>query len=151
MRKAMGVGSTDLKSYRQPHKYVHDTGDVSLTDYVLFQRVAGPCKWPQSTFASQSHTLKWATKEGNGFRQATRTPKSWGQGDHLPPPPQKPSSGTAAPGNRLPFPQRRTHNLLPHTHQHTWARQALSCTKICKHTQINTLLHQCAQKHTHAL
>lgn len=29
--------------------------------------------------------LKWATKEGNGFRQATGTPESWGQGVHIPP------------------------------------------------------------------
>lgn len=95
--------------------------------------------------------LKGATKEGNGFRQANGTPESWGQGVHIPPPPL--SSCAAAPGNRLRFPQRRTHNLLPHTHQHTRGKQALSCTKVYKdtHKDEHTFrsMHTQTSTHTH--
>lgn len=121
------------------------TANVAVTDYFLFQSVVRTCKWPQSiTFASHSHT-QMGHKERKWFQTGTRDPRKLGSGcAHTPL-----SSGAAAPGNRLLFPQRRTHNLLPHTHQHTRAKQALPCIKMCKHTHTLTDEHTFTSVHTH--
>lgn len=91
--------------------------------------------------------LKGATKEGNGFRQANGTPKSWGQGVHIHT--HTPSAhalqllGTDSGSLR----DARIISCLTliSTRGENRHSRALKCTKT--HTKMNTLLDPCTQKH----